>query len=297
MAKSSPPPASAINDNNQYADHYVCAGETYARGGTAACGGCCTKISDLSVTIGGAPVISNVNLHFHCGEFSVITGPNGAGKTTLLRAIAGELPFTGEILFHRTGDNHFDNRIDNNHSGNNRVNNARVDSNRPARLKPRIGYVPQKIIFDAGAPMTVEDLFALCLSKKPRWLFRERGVSKLAADSLAAVDAAHLISRKLGCLSGGELQRVILSLALTPRPDILLLDEPVSGIDAAGLNLFYAMISELREKYDLSIVMISHDLQRSARYADRLIFFNRTVVCAGAPSDVLADERAREFYG
>ncbi|MCL2219808.1 MAG: metal ABC transporter ATP-binding protein [Chitinispirillia bacterium] len=239
----------------------------------ATCGGCCTKISSLSVSSGNTTIIDGVNLHFHCGEFSVITGPNGAGKTTLLRAIAGELPFTGEIFFHRYGDN----------------NNE--------RMKPRIGYVPQKIAFDPAAPMTVEDLFALSLTSRPRWLFRDKKVKKAALDSLGAVDAAHLISRKLGCLSGGELQRVILSLALTPRPDILLLDEPVSGIDAAGLNLFYAMISELRAKYDLSIVMVSHDLSRSAKYADRLIFFNRTVVCSGTPGEILRDRHVREFFG
>ena len=240
---------------------------------SSTCGGCCTKISKLSVSSGKTAIIHDVNLHFHCGEFSVIAGPNGAGKTTLLRAVAGELPFTGEIFFHRYGDS----------------------ANK--RIKPRIGYVPQKIAFDPAVPMTVEDLFALSLTSRPRWLFRDKDVREAALDSLSTVEASHLISRKLGCLSGGELQRVILSLALSPRPDILLLDEPVSGIDAAGLNLFYAMISELREKYDLSIVMVSHDLLRSTRYADRLIFFNRTVICGGAPGDVLSDDRVREFFG
>ena len=235
------------------------------------CGGCCTRISNLSVSSGSTTIINDINLHFHCGEFSVITGPNGAGKTTLLRAIAGEMPFTGEIFFHRYG-------------------NAN-------RMKPRIGYVPQKITFDPSAPMTVEDLFALSLTSRPRWLFRDKSIRNTALESLAAVDAAHLISRKLGCLSGGELQRVVLSLALCPRPDILLLDEPVSGIDAAGLNLFYAMIRDLRAKYDLSIVMVSHDLLRSARYADRLIFLDRAVICEGAPDEVLGDERVKEFFG
>ena len=244
----------------------------------ALCGGCCTRISGLSVTVGRTPVVEGVNMHLHCGEFSVVTGPNGAGKTTLLRAIAGDLPFTGEILFHRFDD-------------------SAGDNSRPQRMKPRIGYVPQKLAFDPAAPMTVEDLFALCLSSHPRCFFRARGVRQTALESLAAVEASHLIARKLGCLSGGELQRVILSLALTPRPDILLLDEPVSGIDAAGLNLFYAMISELRVRYDLSIVMVSHDLSRSARYADRLIFFNKTVICSGPPNDVLTDNRVREFFG
>jgi len=252
--------------------------EQSTRPQTAQCGGCCTRISGLSVAIGRTPVVEDVNLHLHCGQFSVVTGPNGAGKTTLLRAIAGELPFTGDILFHR-----FDDRADAGSS--------------PQRMKPRIGYVPQKLSFDPSAPMTVEDLFALCLTTRPRCFFRANGVRRTATESLAAVDASRLIARKLGSLSGGELQRVILSLALTPRPDILLLDEPVSGVDAAGLNLFYAMISELRARYDLSILMVSHDLSRSARYADRLIFFNKTVLCSGTPNEVLRDDRVREFFG
>jgi zinc transport system ATP-binding protein len=236
----------------------------------AQCGGCCTRITNLSVKAGAAPIIENVNLHFHCGEFSVITGPNGAGKSTLIKAIAGELPYTGEILFHRFGSSE--------------------------KMKPRIGYVPQKHSFDSNAPLTVEDLFALCLSKRPRWLFNSRTVRKQALESLEAVEAAHLLSRKIGCLSGGELQRVFLSLALNPRPDILLLDEPVSGVDAAGLNIFYAMISELRTKYDLSIVMISHDFHLSARYADRLVFLNKTVISEGTPAQIIKDERVNNFF-
>ena len=234
------------------------------------CGGCCTRVTNLSVKAGAAPIIENINLHFHCGQFSVITGPNGAGKSTLIKAVAGERSFTGEILFYRFGSSD--------------------------KMKPRIGYVPQKHSFDPNAPLTVEDLFALCLSKRPRWLFNSRAVRKQALESLEAVEAAHLLSRKIGCLSGGELQRVFLSLALNPRPDILLLDEPVSGVDAAGLNIFYAMISELRAKYDLSIVMISHDFHLSARYADRLIFLNKTVICEGTPAEMIKDERVSNFF-
>ncbi|MDR0307654.1 MAG: metal ABC transporter ATP-binding protein [Chitinispirillales bacterium] len=239
--------------------------------GRSQCGGCCTRISNLAVTVGSTHAIENVNLHFHCGEFTVITGPNGAGKSTLLKAIAGEIPYTGEILFRR------------------------FDTNE--KMKPKIGYVPQNMPFDPGAPLTVEDLFALCLSSRPRWLFRSRSVRKTALESLGTVEASHLLSRKLGCLSGGELQRVFLSLALNPRPDILLLDEPVSGVDAAGLNLFYAMISELRAKYDLSIVMISHDFHLSARYADRIVFLNKTVLCSGTPAEALKNESVNSFFG
>jgi zinc transport system ATP-binding protein len=247
-----------------------------ADGGQNLCGGgCCTRITGLSVEIGRMPAVEDVNLHLHCGEITVLAGPNGAGKTTLMRALAGELPYRGEILFHRY---------------------AQGPAPRGAMV-PRIGYVPQRLSFDPAAPMTVEDLFALCTSALPRWLFRSRAVRAAALESLAAVDAAHLIERRLGSLSGGELQRVMLSLALTPRPDILLLDEPLNGVDAAGHSLFYDKISELRARYDLSVVMVSHDLPRSAMYADRLVFFNKTVVRAGKPSEVLSDDRVRAFLG
>lgn len=239
--------------------------------GLVQCRGCCTRIEDLGVTLSGRAIIERVNLHFHCGELLVIIGPNGAGKSTLFKAISGEVPFTGRVEYHRFGSSE--------------------------QMIPRIGYVPQRITFDTSAPLEVEDLFAVCLSEKPRWLFTDKRIRRTALESLAVVNSAHLLKRKLGHLSGGELQRVLLSLALTPRPDILLLDEPVSGVDASGLNLFYGMISELRAKYDLSIVMISHDLSLSARYADRLVFFNRTVVSSGAPADVLKDERVRDFFG
>ncbi|MFP4013183.1 MAG: metal ABC transporter ATP-binding protein [Chitinispirillaceae bacterium] len=235
------------------------------------CRGCCTKIEDLGVTLGGNVIVEKVNLHFHCGELLVIIGPNGAGKSTLFKAISGEVPFTGKIKYHRFGSSE--------------------------QMVPRIGYVPQRITFDTAAPLDVEDLFAVCLSGKPRWLFTDKKIRQIARNSLAVVESSHLLRRKLGHLSGGELQRVLLSLALTPRPDILLLDEPVSGVDAAGLNLFYSMISELRAKYDLSIVLISHDLSLSARYADRLVFFNKTVVSSGSPAEVQKDERVRSYFG
>jgi zinc transport system ATP-binding protein len=247
-----------------------------ADGGPNACGGgCCTRITGLSVEVGREPAVKDVSLHFHCGEITVIAGPNGAGKTTLMRALAGELPYKGEILFRRHAQGSA-------HSG---------------AMAPRIGYVPQKFSFDPAAPMTVEDLFALCTSAVPRWLFASKAVRAAALEALAAVDAARLIRRRVGSLSGGELQRVALSLALTPRPDILLLDEPLSGVDAAGHSLFYDKISELRAEYDLSVAMVSHDLPRAATYADKLVFFDKTVIRAGKPAEVLEDERVRAFLG
>jgi zinc transport system ATP-binding protein len=115
-------------------------------------------------------------------------------------------------------------------------------------------------------------------------------------ESLSRVKAEHLIKRRLGALSGGELQRVLLALALDPVPDILLLDEPVSGIDHNGLEMFYNTVSDLRNNYDLSIILISHDLDLVYRYADRVVLLNKTVLENGKPKDVFRSENFYEVF-
>ena len=115
--------------------------------------------------------------------------------------------------------------------------------------------------------------------------------------SLARVHAEHLIDRRLGALSGGELQRVLLALALDPMPDLLLLDEPVSGVDQNGLELFYEIVADLREKEDMAIILISHDLNMVAKHADQVVLLNKGVICFGTPDEVFADARTREIFG
>jgi zinc transport system ATP-binding protein len=115
---------------------------------------------------------------------------------------------------------------------------------------------------------------------------------------LEHVQATHLVDRPLGQLSGGELQRVLLALALTPTPDLLLLDEPISGVDLAGMELFYQMVSELRRLYDLSILLVSHDLTSVGHVADRVVLLkNGTIQADGPPEPVLAGRLVRETFG
>jgi len=236
-----------------------------------ACGACCTKLVDLGVTLGGKPILQHINLHMHCGELTVLIGPNGAGKTTLLRTLLGEVPHTGSLEFIPF---------------------------KAHRRAPRVGYVPQKLEIDPLSPLSVLDLFASATSGWPLWLGARRNVREAAARSLAMVEAAHLLRDKVGELSGGQLQRVLLALALTPAPDILLLDEPLSGIDQAGSRLFYETLSDLRTKHDLAILLISHELQVVGNLADRMLFLHdRTILCGGTPWDVLADERVRATLG
>ncbi len=227
------------------------------------CGLCCTKLENCSVMAGHDRILDNINIHIHCGEFTALIGPNGAGKTTLLKVILREIPFTGKLHF--------------------------MDSVKARPDRPVIGYVPQKLDFDLTSPVTVLDLFSSSLNSRPLWLGYRGNIIKEAKKILAIVEAEHLINKKIGYLSGGELQRVLLALALSPVPHLLLLDEPVSGMDLSGIEIFYRMLSRVRQKYDLSIIFITHDILGVAKFVDRIIFLNRTIICEGTPKEVFAN--------
>lgn len=232
---------------------------------------CCTKIEDFAVTMGDVEIFQKVNLHIHCGELTALIGPNGAGKSTLLKAILGEVPHTGKMKY--------------------------VDAKGCHTGSPIIGYVPQFLQFDWSTPASVTDLFAACLSSRPVWIFSGAAQRQIALRCLGRVHADHLVDRRLGALSGGELQRVLLALALEPLPDLLLLDEPVSGVDQNGLALFYEIVSALRKQHDLAIILVSHDLQLMSKYADRVVLLNKTVVCSGSPQEVFSDARTKQIFG
>ncbi len=235
------------------------------------CGLCCTKIVDFGVSIGGESIIHDISMHIHCGELTALIGPNGGGKSTLLKAIIGELSHSGEL-------NYLDNK--GLHTG-----------------KPSVGYIPQKLDFDKHTPLSVLDFLASCLTTYPIWFRHKKQVTADAKASLEKVQALHLLNRPLGELSGGELQRVLLALALLPVPDILLLDEPLSGIDAGGMQLFYDLVSDLRVKYDLTVVLVSHDLDTIANYADNVILLNKTVLASGKPRDVFKNPAFLTAFG
>lgn len=236
------------------------------------CGECCTQLECLGVTLNGHRVLEDISLHLHCGELTALVGPNGAGKSTLLRALLGEVPHSGQIHFLPV------------------FGHGREDA-------PAIGYVPQQLEFDRFSPMSVQDVFSCALSRWSVALGHSRRARLQAREALAAVDAEQLLDRKLGQLSGGELQRVLLALSLTPVPNLLLLDEPVSGIDLAGRGMFYRTVSDLRQRFDLSILMVSHDLAGVTEVCDRIIFLNRRIVCSGPPSKVIAHPEVRRAFG
>ena len=234
------------------------------------CGECCTTLKGIGVRHNGKAALEDVDLHLHCGELTAVVGENGAGKTTLIKCLLGEIPHEGEVHF-----------LDAAH--------RRPDS-------PVIGYVPQHSSFDKDAPVSVLDLFAASLAERPACLGVSRSVRGAALEGLRRTGAEDLIDRRVGTLSGGELQRVLLGLALTPVPNILVLDEPLSGVDHSGRAQFYELLSRLRREYDFAVLLVSHDLAALARFADRMVFLDRRIVCEGPPAEVLRDPRVREAF-
>ena len=237
----------------------------------APCRLCRIEVDHLGVTMGRQVLLKDVSLHIHCGELTALIGANGAGKTTLLRALLGQVEHTGTVR-HLTSDG------------------------LPA-AELRTGYVPQQLEFDRSSPVTVMDFLAAALTPRAVFLGVGRKMRSRVTEALARTHCEKLADRPLGALSGGELQRVLLALALTPQPDLLILDEPVSGVDQNGLESFYQTVDELKHKNHMAILLVSHDLGVVERYADRVVLMQGTVIKQGAPEVVFdSPEFERVFY-
>jgi zinc transport system ATP-binding protein len=161
----------------------------------------------------------------------------------------------------------------------------------------KIGYVPQSPAFDPSDPVSVADLFVCCMSRRPAFLGVSKAMRQQILNCLDRVHGTDLIDKRVGTLSGGELQRVLLALALEPMPNILILDEPLSGVDIEGSCILMDMLDEIRKEYDLSILMTTHDFSTLERYADQVVLIDGTVKAAGRPADVFAGKPFRDTFG
>ncbi|MDE7310083.1 MAG: metal ABC transporter ATP-binding protein [Eubacterium sp.] len=230
------------------------------------CGLHCIKVNHLGVTIGTQEILTDINLHIHCGTLNAVVGKNGAGKSTLVRAMLGDLPYTGSIEFKDREDGRLQ--------------------------KLKIGYVPQGVNMEKHTPVSVYDLIAGFQSRFPVCLHKRRSTYAKIKESLKLFEADSFIDKQVCNLSGGELQRVLLTLAVMDEPNLLLLDEPVSGIDQNGMELFYGLMDYLKRNFDLAVILISHDLDYVAKYADWVVLLDKTVLKQGTVKDVY---RSREF--
>ncbi|MBO5175918.1 MAG: metal ABC transporter ATP-binding protein [Lachnospiraceae bacterium] len=228
-------------------------------------------IDKLNVRAGATTILENVSLSIACGALTVIIGKNGAGKSTLIKSILGEIPYEGLIEFRDLKDNTIGNL--------------------------KVGYVPQHLNMEKNAPVSVYDLVAAYTSRVPVFLHKSKKLYEEIKERLQVFDGASLIDKQVGDLSGGELQRVLLTIACTPVPNLLILDEPVSGIDRNGRKLFYKILNDLKQQYDLSIILVSHDLELTAEYADSVVLLDRTVLKEGEAKEVMGSEEFKEVFG
>jgi len=219
----------------------------------------------------GRVVLDGVDLQLRRGEILTVIGPNGAGKTCLIRIALGLMPASGGTR----------------------------------RLAPglRVGYLPQKLRLNPYLPMTVADFLALPGGDHghagARWWrrgprpYRREEILK----ALAEVGAEHLLMSPAQGLSGGEQQRVLLARALLRRPDLLVLDEPVQGVDLAGQAELYSLIRELRDRYGCGVLMVSHDLHVVMAATDQVLCLNGHVCCTGHPEAVSRHPEYHRLFG
>lgn len=236
-----------------------------------ACGFHCIKANNISVKMGQDEILKNINLHIHCKELTVIIGRNGAGKTTLLKSLLGEVKHTGTIEFMDTKEN--------------------------IARRLRIGYVPQSINVERHMPTTVYDLFASFISNVPVWLRKDKKAEKKIKDSLRNFGVENLINKSIGDLSGGEMQRVLLAISTYNEPNLLILDEPISGIDKNGIQTFFEYINILKKEHDMSIILVAHDLDLVKKYADRVILLDKTILKEGSPEIVFSSDEYKKIFG
>jgi iron complex transport system ATP-binding protein len=232
-------------------------------------------LEDVTVVLGGRPVVDRVDLAVDRGEWLALIGPNGGGKTTLLRAIARLVPFRGAIAL--------DGR-----------STARLHR---AELSRLLAVVPQ----EPSTPpwMTVGEYVLLGRTPHLGPLAKEgRRDREAAARALARLDLLDYRERLLGTLSGGEKQRAVVARALAQEARIVLLDEPTAALDIGHQQQALDLLDVLREESELTLVAAMHDLTLAAQYADRMVLLDRGRVAAdGSPRDVLTEEAIARHYG
>ena len=216
---------------------------------------------EVSIRRNREQLLAAVSLAVRWRTIHAIVGPNGAGKTTLLSALLGEIPFEGRIVANW-------------------------------RSEGRIGYVPQTFAVDPSLPVTVQDFLALTRQRQPVCFGVRPSTRRRVADLLRKVGVAGLEPRPLSVLSGGELRRVLLANAVDPIPELLILDEPASGLDEGGMRLFEELLRALRES-GCTVLMVSHHIDQVRRVADWVTVLDRSIVTEGPPAEMLALDRVR----
>jgi zinc transport system ATP-binding protein len=231
-------------------------------------------LRNVRVELGGKQVLRGVDADLKRGQITALIGLNGSGKTTLLRAVLKEVAYGGQIAF-----------------------NCGHDHTQPA--PQHVGYVPQKLRVDANLPLTVCDLLALALQRRPLFLGVGSRARRLMEQMLDRVWAPRdLLEYQVEKLSGGELQRVLLALALQPEPELLLLDEPAAGVDFEHQERFYELLARLNRETGVTILLVSHDLSVVSHHAHHVLCLtDGRIQCQGPPGHALTEEMLAQTFG
>lgn len=232
-------------------------------------------IKNLSFVVKGQTILSNISLEIFRSEYIAIIGPNGGGKTTLIRMLLGlEKPTSGEVKIYGKKLSNF-------------------------KEWHKIGYVPQRASHvDASFPATVLDIVKMGrTSQRSMFVAFSELDNQLVNDAMLKMDILDLKDKMIGTLSGGQRQRAMIARALASKPEILILDEPNTGVDAVSQKKFYALLRELNKKEGITIVFITHDIGVIADDIARLFTINQKAVICNNPKQTLSCEEMSELYG
>lgn len=221
------------------------------------------SVSGLKVKFDRHVILDEISFSLKRDDTLAIIGPNGAGKSVLFRALLGLVPYEGKVTW---------------------------------ASDVRVGYVPQKLSVAKDLPLTTEEFLS----------FKEKNhtkIHKVLGEVGFQKEAQHehndhrVLKTRLGDLSGGELQRVLIAYALLDDPNVLLFDEPTAGVDVAGEDTVYSLIHRLQEDEDLTIIFISHELEVVYHYASTVLCLNKEKICYGPPRKVIDKDSLEKMYG
>ena len=222
------------------------------------------KVKDLEVKFHDHQVLKNLSFSINKGDVLAIVGPNGAGKSVLFRALLGLIPYSGEVEWSQN---------------------------------IKVSYVPQKFNIDREIPLSVGEFLK----------FKTNNVNGIidALKSVGLTDSQHdefhlkehVLRQRLGWLSSGQLQRVLIAWAMLDNPDVFLFDEPTSGIDVGGEETIYNLLKKINEERKMTVILISHELDIVYKYATSVMCLNKEMICHGAPKEVLDPTSLAKLYG
>jgi ABC-type Mn2+/Zn2+ transport system ATPase subunit len=221
-------------------------------------------VEDVSFAYDKHQVLENITFTVDRGNITALIGPNGSGKTTLLKLILG-------LLETKEGQ-------------------VTILGNPIGKVRDRVGYVPQRFEFDRYFPITVREFMELAIQRREDRVRVETKISEVGLSS-------EILNQKLGSLSGGQLQRVLIAQAILNEPDILFLDEPSAGIDIAGEAMFYDILQHLNEKHHTTIFLVSHDVSFISETVNQIICLNKKLMCSGPPKEALSEAQMSELFG